>query len=164
MKDIQNISRHIGESPETQILNYIPITQDLATSGQPTPLQIKAIAEAGYDSIINLAMHDSPNALFDEGGLVSEAGMNYFHIPVPFDAPTIEHSKRFINLMGALNEDYQRVWVHCAYNWRVSAFMTHYRMTKPEEMLVLEQWKPDDTWLAFLELQPRGFELRERKF
>ncbi len=160
MQDIQNISRDIGESLETQIFNYIPITQDLATSGQPTPLQIKAIADAGYASIINLAMHNSPNALFDEGGLVSEAGMNYFHIPVPFDAPTMKHVKLFINLMEALEEGYQRVWVHCAYNWRVSAFMAHYKMTNPDEMLVLEQWKPDATWLAFFKLETRGFKLR----
>ncbi len=154
---MQNISRDIGSSLETQILNYIPINDKLATSGQPTPIQIDAIGAAGYDCIINLAMHDSTDALYEEGGMVSEAGMNYFHIPVPFEAPTAEHLRLFLNLMKAL--DGQKIWLHCAYNWRASAFINHYKhkvlgITSLEEleMLVLQQWKPDKAWLMFFEL------------
>ncbi len=155
---MQNISRDIGTSLETQILNYIPISEYLGTSGQPTPLQIEAIAAAGYDSIINLSMHDSTDALFEEGGLVSEVGMMYFHIPVLFDAPTMEQLEVFLDLMDVLEN--QKIWVHCAYNWRVSAFMTHYRCElESNKMLVLEQWKPDAAWLAFFEFEPRKFEL-----
>jgi protein tyrosine phosphatase (PTP) superfamily phosphohydrolase (DUF442 family) len=154
---MQNISRDISSSPETQILNYIPINKHLATSGQPTPVQIEAIAIAGYDCIINLAMHDSTDALFEEGGLVSEEGMNYFHIPVPFDAPTVAHLKLFLNLMNALAG--KKVWLHCAYNWRASAFTGHYQrkvlglLPDEIEMLVLEQWEPDEAWLAFFEFE-----------
>ena len=151
---MQNISRDMDSSPETQVLNYIPINDHLATSGQPTPVQIEAIASAGYDCMINLAMHDSTDALFEEGGLVSEVGMNYFHIPVPFDAPTAKHLKLFLSLMQALEG--QKVWLHCAYNWRASAFTAHYQRkvlgVSPDAMLVLEQWEPDQAWLAFFEL------------
>lgn len=154
---MQNISRDIGSSPETQILNYIPINEHLATSGQPTPLQIEAISTAGYDCVINLAMHDSTDALFEEGGLVSEEGMNYFHISVPFNAPTVTHLTLFLNLMNALEG--QKIWLHCAYNWRASAFVRHYqrkvlgRLSDEGEMLVLQQWEPDKAWLAFFELE-----------
>ncbi len=151
---MKNISRDIGKSPETHILNYIPINKRLATSGQPTPLQIEAIASAGYSCVINLAMPDSTDALFEEGGFVSEAGMNYFHIPVPFKAPNAKHLRLFLNLMAALEEE--KVWVHCAYNWRASAFIQHYQRKvlhlSPPKMLVLEQWKPSAAWLAFFQL------------
>ena len=153
---MKNISKHIGESPETHCLNYIPITERVASSGQPTPLQIEAIAVGGYRHIINLAMHDSSDALFEEGGLVSEVGMNYFHIPVPFDAPSIEHLRLFLNLLEMTKED--KVWVHCAYNWRASAFLSHYQrivLKRSEDdlkMAVLEQWQMEDVWKDFLKL------------
>lgn len=154
---MQNISVDRGSRPETQIINYIPVTDQLATSGQPTPMQIDAIAEAGYDCVINLALHDSTDALYEEGGMVSEAGMSYFHIPVPFDAPTAEHLRLFLNIMKALEG--KKIWLHCAYNWRASAFVYHYKrkvlgITALDEleMLVVQQWKPDEAWLAFLDL------------
>ena len=120
-------------------------------------MQIDAIAEAGYDCVINLALHDSTDALYEEGGMVSEAGMSYFHIPVPFDAPTAEHLRLFLNIMKALEG--KKIWLHCAYNWRASAFVYHYKrkvlgITALDEleMLVVQQWKPDEAWLAFLDL------------
>ena len=149
--------KNISSTPETHCLNYIPISENIASSGQPNPTQFDAIAEAGFKHIINLAMHDSTDSLYDEGGLVSEAGMNYFHIPVPFDAPTIKHLKLFLNLMTMLEDD--KIWVHCAYNWRASAFINHYQRSifnlAPEtiEMPILEQWKLDEVWQKFLKLE-----------
>jgi len=147
----------MAESLETKCLNYISINERLASSGQPTPLQFDDIAEAGFKHVINLAMHDSTDALYEEGGLVSEAGMNYFHIPVPFDAPTKEHLTLFLNLMAML--DGEKVWVHCAYNWRASAFTYHYQCSilslSPEtiKMPILERWEPDEVWQEFLEIE-----------
>ena len=100
-------------------------------------------------------MPDSTNALPDEGGFVTESGMNYFHIPVPFEAPTREHLSLFLKLMKTLEGD--KVWVHCALNWRVSAFMAHYqkRILKLPELEVvpmLESWEPDKIWQDFLRI------------
>ena len=135
------------------ILNTIQITENIYTSGQPTPDQFQIIADVGYQNIINLAMPDSTNALPDEGGFVSEASMNYFHIPVPFDAPTREHLQLFLKLMRILEGE--MIWVHCALNWRVSAFMQHYqrsvlKLDETQQTPMLESWEPDDIWLAFL--------------
>ncbi len=41
-------------------------------------------------------MPESSNALTDEAGFVSEAGLDYFHIPVPFDEPTKAHLHLFM--------------------------------------------------------------------
>ena len=143
----------------TKILNFIQISELISTSGQPSPSQFTDIADAGFSSVINLAMPDSTNALPDEGGFVSEAGMNYFHIPVPFDAPQAKHLALFLKLMKALEGE--KIWVHCALNWRVSAFMLHYqkvvmKRTSAEQIPMLEEWKPDNVWQEFLKLKPES--------
>jgi len=135
------------------ILNYIKINENLSTSGQPSPDQFKVIADTGFSSVINLAMPDSTNALPDEGGFVSEHGMNYFHIPVAFDAPTINHLHLFLKLMKILEGE--KIWVHCALNWRVSAFMYHYqtsvlKLSEDTCVPMLDSWQPDDIWQEFL--------------
>jgi len=137
------------------ILNTIIINEGICTSGQPSPNQFTEIAETGFTSVINLAMPDSTNALPDEGGFVTEAGMNYFHIPVPFAAPTRQHLKLFLKLIKTLEEE--KVWVHCALNWRVSAFMAHYQkqvlaLSELEVVPMLESWEPDEIWQDFLKL------------
>ena len=137
------------------ILNTIIINDRIYTSGQPSPNQFAEIAEAGFSSVVNLAMPDSTNALPDEGGFITEAGMNYFHIPVPFEAPTREHLNLFLKLMKILEGD--KIWVHCALNWRVSAFMAHYQkhvlaLSELEVVPMLETWEPDEVWQDFLKL------------
>ena len=141
-------------NPEN-ILNTIVINERITTSGQPSPNQFFEIADTGFTSVINLAMPDSTNALPDEGGFVTEAGMNYFHIPVPFEAPTRSHLNLFLKLMRILEQE--KVWVHCALNWRVSAFMHHYqrgalKLSEAERVPMLKNWEPDKIWLEFLRL------------
>ena len=138
-----------------KILNYIAISDKIGTSGQPTPNQFKEIASAGFTTVINMAMPDSTNALPDEGGLVSEAGMNYFHMPVSFEAPTKKDLSLFLKLMKVVEG--KKVWVHCALNMRVSAFMQHYqkhvlKRTGESIVPILETWEPEDVWVEFIEL------------
>ena len=139
----------------SKILNYIQISDSVSTSGQPSPDQFEVIAKAGFTTVINLAMPDSTNALPDEGGFVSEASMNYFHIPVPFDAPLAKHLDLFLTLMDALENE--KVWVHCVVNWRVSAFMQHYQKTTLKRadkdcVSIHKSWEPDKIWQDFLAL------------
>lgn len=106
------------------IKNFFQITNTVATSGQPTKQQFELIQQAGYQHIINFSMPDSDNALVNEGSIVSALSMNYFHIPVPWNFPTLQHLKKFSRLMQPLEEE--KVWVHCALNMRASAFMFQY--------------------------------------
>ena len=138
-----------------KILNYIAISDKIGTSGQPTPNQFEEIAEAGFTTVINMAMPDSTNALPDEGGFVSEAGMNYFHMPVSFEDPTKKDLSLFLKLMKVTEGE--KVWVHCALNMRVSAFMQHYqkhalKRTGDSMVPILEAWKPEDVWIKFMAL------------
>lgn len=38
-----------------EIYNYLSLTESIATAGQPTERQIAAIAENGYEVVINIA-------------------------------------------------------------------------------------------------------------
>ncbi|MGE0384084.1 MAG: protein tyrosine phosphatase family protein [Gammaproteobacteria bacterium] len=143
------------------VVNFFQMTPGIATSGQPARDQFAAIADAGYRAVVNLAMHDSDNAIVDEGSLVASLGMTYVHLPVPFDRPERSHLVAFIRIMQALEGE--RTWVHCVVNARVSAFMYQYlRMIKgvPEPQArtpMLDRWQPRMTpaWQALLALEQR---------
>ena len=73
----------------SSIYNYRAVDESLSTSGQPTVAQLKSVAEAGFRTVINLALHDDPRySLPDELGTVRGLGLTYVHIPVQFAAPT----------------------------------------------------------------------------
>ncbi len=141
-----------------EILNFYQITTQIGTSGQPTAGQFSSIAQEGYTTVINLAMHDSDKALPEEGNLVASLGMDYIHLPVPFDKPSARHVAKFCRIMDLLNGE--KVFVHCALNARVSVFMYNY-LTLRKSMdnveassPILRQWLPDmdNNWQAILNL------------
>ena len=143
-----------------ELLNFHQITPRIGTAGHPKATDFPSIAAEGYDVVINLAMHDADDAIAEEGSFVSKAGMSYFHLPVPWEAPTADHLKTFIGIMDALED--KKILVHCQVNARVSAFMLKYltfkgvseaEVTTP----LMEKWKPqmDDNWKAFLALSEK---------
>jgi protein tyrosine phosphatase (PTP) superfamily phosphohydrolase (DUF442 family) len=139
-------------------LNFYQSTDNIATSGQPNHAQLHYIADEGYEAVVNLAMPDSDNAIAEEGSLVASLGMHYINIPVPFDEPTAEHLREFIGIMEVLT--HKKIWVHCAVNARVSAFMYHYLTkvkktdTQQATSPVLTKWLPkmDSVWREFMEI------------
>ena len=137
------------------IYNHRAVDDTLGTSGQPTVAQLGAIAEAGFHTVINLALHDDPRySLPDEPGTVASLGMAYVHIPVQFATPTRADLLAFFDAMQA--HAGQRVWVHCAANMRVSAFLGLYRVLRqgvsPETAfdLMHDLWEPNAVWSAFI--------------
>lgn len=137
------------------IYNYRAVNDRLATSGQPTQPQIEAIAASGFNVIINLALHDDPRySLPDEAGLVRSCGLEYVHIPVQFKAPRPEDLTTFFAAMDAHVSD--KVWVHCAANMRVTAFLGLYRRIRQgwsdDEAFALmrDVWQPDEVWSSFM--------------
>ena len=104
-----------------EIYNTIEIDDRLITSGQPSEEQLRAAAAEGIDTVVNLAPDDADNALPDEAGLVHALGMTYHHLPVVFANPTEADLAAFEQVMVELPPD-SRTLVHCAANFRVSAF------------------------------------------
>ncbi|EQD38438.1 Beta-lactamase hydrolase-like protein, partial [mine drainage metagenome] len=137
-----------------RIYNVREVAPDLATSGQPDVDELAAIAATGYQCIINLALHDAEYALPDEAGTVRVLGMDYVHIPVAFDAPTPQDLRTFFAAMDANRG--KRIWVHCAANKRVSAFLglwLHLCRGVPLSEAFAPQreiWQPDAVWSHFI--------------
>ena len=139
------------------IFNYIKINENIATSGQPSPEQFELISKCGYEVVINLALHDASNSIENEDKIVTDLNMSYFHIPVIFEKPTATQLKLFLDVLS-INEE-KKVWVHCALNYRVSAFMyvfhKYYLQTSFDEidLSLLEQWQPDKIWQDILKVK-----------
>ena len=152
----------LAGEPINDIENYFPLPLSIGTSGQPTTQQFKDIQAAGFDVVVNLAMPDSDNALANEGALVSENGMTYVHIPVPWDAPDANHVAQFFGVMDAMLAQDKKVWVHCAANYRASAFTYKYLtmnqgLSEPESTTpLLTTWLPymDEAWQEIMQMSP----------
>ncbi len=138
------------------IYHYQYLDENLSSSGMPTAGQMKEVAEAGVQLVINLAPHDSPNAIPDEGGLVNRLGMEYISIPVTWRAPEASALTRFMDEMDA--NAGKRILVHCEANYRASAFVMLYRVlrlgwNKADAIAVMEKmWNPEDfpVWESFI--------------
>lgn len=100
--------------------------ENLLTAGQPTTRQLAELASAGFELVVNLAPADASNALQDEAGTVTALGMQYLHIPVDWEAPAHSDLEKFILAMRTYSS--RRMLVHCAANYRVSAFYSLYAM------------------------------------
>lgn len=106
------------------IYNFRRVDDRYITGGQPTEPQLQAVAADGYDVVINLATLDPRYSLKDEGGTVTSLGMKYHHIPVNWDHPTDADFTAFERVMQESGD--ARTLVHCAANYRATAFYTLY--------------------------------------
>jgi protein tyrosine phosphatase (PTP) superfamily phosphohydrolase (DUF442 family) len=135
------------------IVNFRQLSDRLATAGQPTIEQYPAISAAGYQVVINLALTDSPNALVAEGSIARNLGLEYIQIPV-------------VCAMDAHSES--KIFVHCAANKRVSAFVYLYRVFQGVDKLIAQQdlakiWTPNEIWQAFIDRVSAMTDVRSRE-
>ncbi len=142
----------------TKVFNYYYVPGLFATSGQPNVHQLNLIAESDYEVVINLAPTSIlEGSIIDEKKILTSKGVIYVHIPVNFKKPLITNFDKFVESIKQ-NKN-KKIWVHCAANMRVSAFVYKYR----RDELGLEDkdinkdlkaiWKPNNTWQSFLNLE-----------
>ena len=137
------------------IYNFRWRAPDLATGGQPLEDELHAVAQAGFDVVIDLALLDAEYSLPDEPGLARALGMDFFHIPVIWEAPTQDSLQQFFRVMQQVQG--RKVFLHCAANMRVSVFLALYRMlhlgwSYTDAMAeVTDIWEPDEVWQAFIQ-------------
>ncbi|HZP81457.1 MAG TPA: protein tyrosine phosphatase family protein [Chthonomonadaceae bacterium] len=143
--------------PETdeslqKITGFLRLSERIGTAGQPTAAQFPAIKAAGYEVVINLLPHSE--LLPNEAEVAQAQGLEYTHIPVIWTSPTLDDFARFVQAMEA-NAD-RRVFIHCAANKRVSAFMYLYRILRenasPEDAArdLHRLWTPNPIWQEFI--------------
>ena len=136
------------------IRNVVQLTENFGTAGQPSEDQFRIITENGYRHVINLAMPDHHDSLSNEGELVSALGMNYIHIPVPFNNPTKQHVRLFCQILSQIGNE--KVFIHCIMNYRVSAFMYHYlrktdnRGEENARSPIFQKWKMEPVWVDLM--------------
>lgn len=146
--------RFRGKSCDS-VFNFLQINPNIATSGQPSKQQFKAIQQAGYKKVINLAPHDVENALANEAAVVADLGMDYINIAVDFNAPAEQDFDQFINHLHSYQS--QKIWVHCAANMRVSTFIFRYRTAilgedkQTAEDDLYKIWRPNKIWRQFID-------------
>ena len=139
------------------IVNYSYINPKLATAGQPEEHELVWIAQAGYQTVINLALHDAEYALEDEAASVQALGLDYIHLPVSWQKPADRDLDDFFDIMA--RHKGQQLFIHCAANRRVSVFLGLYFMAQkvwsPEQARahIHSIWTPDDNWLIFYNRQ-----------
>lgn len=136
------------------IYNFRRRSPILATGGQPTEEELIAVARAGFEVVIDLALLDADYSLPDEPGLVQHLGMTFCHIPVVWEAPTLANLRDFFEAMRRYEG--RRIFLHCAANMRATAFLALHRMLNqgwPHEAAMAEVrdvWEPDAVWQAFM--------------
>lgn len=139
-----------------KILNYIKINELISTSGQPKIEELELIANEGFEVVINLALYSSSSAIKSENEIVTNLNMSYIHIPVDFEKPKISDLKLFLNILQALGAN--KVWIHCAKNYRVSAFMYVYHkyiLRTPFEEIdlsIFDKWQPSLVWQELMKV------------
>lgn len=117
--------------------NFRQVDERLSTSGVISEQQLGELASEGYQSVINLLPEDSQYAVAGEREIVANQGINYTYIPVDFAAPCESDYQKFVAAMGA--EADKKLMVHCAANYRVSAF---YAIYAGEHL----GWSPQHAW------------------
>jgi protein tyrosine phosphatase (PTP) superfamily phosphohydrolase (DUF442 family) len=138
----------------SQIRSFRQISDRLGTAGQPTEEELSLVRDHGYEVVINLALPTSTNALANEGSIVSQLGLTYVHIPVNFENPAAQDFEAFCRVMKAFEA--RRLFVHCAMNMRVSAFVFLHRVLQQGVAVDEAQrdlhaiWQPDDVWSRFI--------------
>ena len=143
-----------GDNPEG-IFNYLYPGELVATSGQPNEAELVQIARAGYATVVNLAPKSLiENAVLDEQNILEGCGVRYIHMPVDFQNPTDEDFQAFVDIIS--EHDKNTLWVHCAANMRVSAFIYRYRCSvlghdaEEAKSDMHKIWEPYGVWKDFI--------------
>jgi protein tyrosine phosphatase (PTP) superfamily phosphohydrolase (DUF442 family) len=136
--------------------NFRRISDRLTTSGIVSEAQLRALRAEGYDVVIDLLPRDNDHAVADEAAILEGAGVEHVHIPVDFAAPTASDFERFSTAMDEHAD--LTVHVHCAANYRVTAFYGLYAVRSGEwseahaDALVRSVWDPSEhpPWAEFI--------------
>lgn len=145
-----------------EIVNYREYSDTLSSSGQPAEPQFADVKAAGFGRVVFLAFSDDHGSVAGEDRIVEDAGMEFVHVPVIWEAPT---TRDFYAFAGAMQQEPEtKTLVHCQVNFRASTFSFLYRVLY-EGVAVGEAkddlysvWVPNATWrnLIFTVLEENG--------
>jgi protein tyrosine phosphatase (PTP) superfamily phosphohydrolase (DUF442 family) len=145
-----------------KIYNHLKLSDNLHSSGMPTPEQVSSLAEDGIEVVVNLATPKSENWMPDEQERVKAQNITYYGIPVDWDNPTMDDLSTFMVVMD--KHKGRKILVHCQANYRATVFIALYRynfLGWTEENAfkdVREIWDPTEypAWEKFIESSLRA--------
>ena len=140
-----------------QAYNFRQVDEQVATAGRVEPEQLAQLAEEGFELVINLLPESSRYAVTNERQIVESQGLDYLYLPVDFAAPTLADYEQFRQFMQTAQE--RKLLVHCAANYRVSAFYSRYACetgkwsAQQADQFMLSLWQPGEhpPWPQWLE-------------
>lgn len=147
-------SAHLFADDLSDIPNYREYSPHFSSSGQPSASHLKVVADAGFKRVVYLAFSDNSTAIETEDRVVKKLGMDYVHIPVDFENPSLEDFEDFAAVMN--RDQQERTLVHCQINLRASTFSFLYRVIYADvPMAGAKQdldaiWVPDEVWYKFI--------------
>ena len=144
------------------VTNYREYSATFASAGQPTEAQMSLIKDAGFERIVYIAFSTDRNAIANEDKLVRDLGLDYVHIPVVWNAPTVADFETFAAVMQ--RDPDKKTLLHCQVNARASAFAFLYRVLHQNVPIADAKadmntvWAPNETWreLIFDVLEAHG--------
>jgi len=111
----------------SQAYNFKQVDDLLSTSGILNQDQLALLGRERYEAVINLLPDESEYAIKDEASIVESQGIAYEYIAVDFSNPTVRDYQAFERKLQGLAG--KKVMVHCAANFRASAFYAIYAYT-----------------------------------
>lgn len=146
----------------SDISNYREYSDSFSSSGQPSAEQLEVIEEAGFERVVYVAYSDHENSLQNEDRIVKDLGMEYVHIPVEWNMPTVNDFHLFAGAMERAPG--KKTLLHCQVNYRASAFSFLYRVIHDDVPVAAAKadmntvWTPNETWrdLIFEVLEQNG--------
>jgi protein tyrosine phosphatase (PTP) superfamily phosphohydrolase (DUF442 family) len=142
-------------APNVRVINPL-----LVTAGQPDRASLQRLKAEGYAAVISLAPGNTADAVTDQAEILAAQGVEFVHIPIPWQAPEAKHLDAMAAAMQRLKG--KKVLVHCQMNMRASALTFLYRTIYEKEdparawADVKPLWTPTNQWADFINRQLRA--------
>jgi protein tyrosine phosphatase (PTP) superfamily phosphohydrolase (DUF442 family) len=134
--------------------NPVEISPLLLTSGQPTLQALAGLGNQGFQAVIYLAPSSVTDAVKEEPDLIRSQGIEFIHIPIPFNAPTEKHVVAISEALVRLKD--KKVLIHCQVNMRASTMVFLHRVVSLKEEpgqayeAVSRVWSPEGPWRTLI--------------
>ncbi|MFM1886508.1 MAG: hypothetical protein RL026_1665 [Pseudomonadota bacterium] len=113
--------------PTLKAMNVQRLEPRLVLAGQPDAASLATLRERdGIEAVIYLAPSSSRDAVAEEPALLARQGIEFVHIPIPWEKPEPQHLQAFRAAMNRLKD--RKVLVHCQGNYRASALTYVWRV------------------------------------
>ncbi|WP_251140129.1 hypothetical protein [Alteromonas sp. ALT199] len=134
------------------LTNYQENAPFMYSSGLPDASHLSLLKEKGVTHVIDLI----PGNRSSEILTTSELGLDYFNVPVDWEAPTLANFLNYAAFMQSVDVKKDKVLTHCKLNWRGAAFTYLYRInvlgeseqTAKTDLMAI--WHPNPTWYIFM--------------